>query len=395
MSTSIRRIEPVVFASFLLVLLASPPPVAAQASATSASEDRDLSSSNPQEVETPASDARFAGEEAGGETEGKQASEPRPDVYGEVKRGIAEGEPCGGPKAEGEAAVDAIRRRLYETVCGAASWFDGLFGERRGGAPRRVDGRAELSTLYSEHYGTQGRGRLGVRADLPNLQNRVHAFLGRDSEDAIVQDRSEGFALRSQFFDLESDERWVAGLGYGLPGSYRARSDLRIGVKVRLDPDFFVQARHRRNWFVGDRNLWHFRETVFWSVRDGFGSTTSIDYDRLLTTRSLVRWANIGTVSQVTDGVRYRSAIVVYQNLGERRAIAYETFVRGESDDRAAAREYGVRTIYRHPVPRRPWLFAELIGGYGWIREDEDRTRDGSFSIGVGMEILFGHGDPY
>jgi len=352
----------------------------------------------PEET-APAAPVAAEGEAAPGKSEPAESTEAptrETEVYNQVRRNIAEGHPCREPKPEGEPAVDAVRRNLYETVCGAASWFDGLFGERRNiGAIKNLAGRAEVSALYSEHYGTLGRGRMGVRADLPNLKNRLHAFLGRDSEDAIVQDRSEGFALRSQFFDLETDERWVAGLGYGLPGSYRQRTDLNAGIKVGLAPDFFVQARHRRNWFVGDTQLWHFRETLFWTVRDGFGSTTSIDYDRVLTSRVVGRWSNIGTVSQATDGVRYRSAVVVYQNLGESRAVAYEWFVRGESDDAVVAREYGLRTIYRQPIRGRPWLFGELIGGYGWIREEDDRTRQGAFSVGFGFEILFGHGDPY
>src|SRR6185295_1015200 len=49
------------------------------------------------------------------------------------------------------ALLDDTRRVLEETFCGAALWFDGLFG----GEPdvenaRAVSGRAEISTLYTQ-----------------------------------------------------------------------------------------------------------------------------------------------------------------------------------------------------------------------------------------------------
>lgn len=305
--------------------------------------------------------------------------------------------PCREPAAHEETALEATRRRLYRTVCGAAVWFDGLFGGDEGSAEgQNVRGRVELSTQYSEYWGFKKRGRLRVRADLPHFERKLHAFVGREDEDEFVADRSEGLALRSQFFEIESEDRWVAGLGYGLPGSYRQKNDVRVGARVRFDdPDVFVQLRHRRNWFLGARSAWRFRETLFYTVQDGFGSTTSVDFDHILNRKLLGRWANVGTISEATKGVRWRSAVIFYRSLREHQALAQETYVRGESDREVPLREYGLRLIYRRPILGRDWLYGEVVTGYGWIREKVEERRQGSALVGFGVNLLFGHGDPY
>jgi len=299
--------------------------------------------------------------------------------------------PCIEPVPTGEQKIDATRRRLFETSCSAALWFDGLFGDHGDvGAARRTSGRVELSALDSHYYGTKLKSKVNLRVKLPTMERRLEAFVGRDDEEDFVRDRNEGFALRSQFPALERDDRWVLGLGYGLPGSYRKRSDFRLGGKLGASPELFLQARHRQNWYLGDRTLWHFRETLFWTTRDGLGATTALDFDRVLTPNLLLRWGNIGTYSESTEGVDWRVTFILYQNLARGRAIAYEAFVRGETDEEVPLNEYGLRGIFRHPIGARDWLFGELIFGYGWPREKIDESRRGSYLIGVGIELLYG-----
>lgn len=297
---------------------------------------------------------------------------------------------------EEQALLDESRRYLEETFCGATLWFDGLFG----GQPdienaRAVSGRVELSTIYTEADGTDLKARLRLNYDLPNLERRVKLFLGRDDRDEFVQDRQEGFAIRSSVFGVETEDRWLAGLGYSVPGKWQERLDFRVGGRLSSAPELFVQGRLRRNVFVGERSVWRLRETVFYENRDGFGSTTSADFDHVLRRTLLFHWGTVGTVSESTEGLYWRSATVLYQNLGSRSrsALAYELFVRGSTGSDVSVREYGARTVYRRPLNRQ-WLFGELIAGYTWPREALDEPREGSALIGLGIELLFGK-NPY
>jgi hypothetical protein len=283
--------------------------------------------------------------------------------------------------------------KLYETLCGAALWFDGLFGERNEiatAAARGTSGRFEISGLNSDYEGTKFRVRGNVRFDFPNFDRRWNAFLGRDDQDDFIRDRTEGLALRSQFLDFADENRWLAGLGYSRPGTYKQRTDFRVGGKLGSEPEVFVQGRHRRNFCINDRNLFHFRETIFWTNRDGFGSTTSLDFDHVVKRTMLLRWGNIGTVSEATEGLDWRSAILLYQSLHNAKALAYEIFIRGETANEVPLKEWGARTIYRQPLLHRDWLAGEVVLGYSWPRFELEDKREGSLTVGLGLEILVG-----
>jgi len=290
----------------------------------------------------------------------------------------------------GQDVIEETREVLEETFCGATLWFDGLFG----GEPdvenaRNVAGRVEVSTLYTEFEGLKPQQRVRLRYDLPNLERRVNLFLGRDDRDEFVEDRQEGFAIRSSVFGLETEENWLAGLGYSPPGRWNSKLDFRVGARVKSAPEVFAQSRFRRNVFLGTRDVWRIRETVFWENRQGFGSTTSVDFDHVLRRDLLLRWGSIGTVSEESDGLTWRSALIAYHNLRRSRAVAGELFLRGATRAEVELREYGGRVVYRQPV-FKPYLLGDLIVGYTWPREKQDQRREGSAMLGLGVELLFG-----
>lgn len=292
-----------------------------------------------------------------------------------------------------QSLLDNSRRVIAETFCGATLWFDGLFGEADIENARAVSGRVELSTIYTEVEGADPKARLRLKYDLPNLDRRVSLFLGRDDRDDVVRDRQEGFAIRSSVFGVETEDRWLAGLGYSPPGRWKERLDFRVGGRVSSAPEIFLQGRLRRNVFVGERSVWRLRETVFYENRDGFGSTSSADFDYVLRRTLLFHWGTVGTASESTDGLDWRTATVLYQNLGSRSALAYELFIRGSTGADFDVREYGARGVYRRPL-NREWLYGELIAGYTWPRESLAEPREGSATIGFGLELLFGR-NPY
>jgi hypothetical protein len=293
-----------------------------------------------------------------------------------------------------QGLLDDSRRVIAETFCGATLWFDGLFGERNIENARAVSGRIELSTIYTQADGTEPRARLRLKYDLPNLDRRVNLFLGRDDRDDVAQGRMKGLAIRSAVFGVETEDRWLAGLGYSPPGRWKDRLDFRVGGRLSTSPEAFVQGRLRRNVFLGERSVWRFREVLFYENREGFGSTTSADFDHVLRQTLLFHWGAVGTFSESTQGMDWRTVSVLYQNLGSRSALAYEIFMRGSTDSEVQVREFGARTIYRRPLLARDWLYGELIGGYTWPRESLAEPREGSALIGFGLELLFGR-NPY
>jgi hypothetical protein len=304
--------------------------------------------------------------------------------------------PCRFDPVEGEddGMIDGTQTLLEETSCRAALWLDGLFGgEAQIKSARRTSGYIETAVSYSEFEGFDNRTRLRVSFELPNLKERLSVFLGRDSEDDFVRDRSEAFGLRSQFPRIDDRDEWLAGLGYGLPSSERMQTDIRVGAAGLTSPRVFVRGRLHYNAYADRRNLVYVRVSPFWQTRDGLGVTLGLDYNHVLTPKLLLRVSEVGTFSSSTDGVDWLSAVILYQNLRKERAIAYQIFARGQTDDPEPLFEYGGRAIYRHPlIPSK--LYGEFILGYSWPQDDPAVPRRGSYEVGFGLELPFGREDP-
>ncbi len=297
---------------------------------------------------------------------------------------------CDQAPPEGEVRVDHARRRLEELSCTTAMWIDGLFGDEYNvGTARQANGRLQISHDWSEYYGNKTRVRLNVRADFPNIKNGLSGFFGRDDSEAFLRDRTERFGLRSQFPSLEGDDAWLAGLGYSLPGNSNFRSDLRVGVRGLASPMLFVQNRVGYIPWSDQDHLLYLRATPFWNTDDGFGFTTGFDLSKVLSETRLLRWNNVATITQESEGVDWRSGVIHYKALEKRRAIAYEGFIRGSTEAEVPLTEYGVQTIFRHPLMHQR-LWGEWVLGYTFPRERRDEEREGSFGIGFGLELPFG-----
>lgn len=347
----------------------------------------------PAPTETPAAESEPA---ATGPsvptTTAEPATEPpaEPPTDGAEAAPVSPEQPCRDWAPLDEKMIDGTRRYLHERLCSTSMWLDGLFGDRRNvEAARGVHGRVETSAAYSEYYGEKFRTRLDVRVNLPNLEERVSAFLGRDDEDQFVRDRSEGFALRTEFPRIEDQDAWLAGLGYSLPGSKRFKADFRVGVRNVRHPRAFAQTRLRYIAYADRNDLVHARLTPFWNTRDGFGITPGVDYSHVLSRTRLLRWSNIGTISERSEDFDWRSALILYQALGGERGIAFESFLRGGLKEDVSVREYGLRTIYRQPLVRHK-LYGELVGGYSWPKSGPGISRDGSYLVGISLEMPFG-----
>ena len=287
-------------------------------------------------------------------------------------------------------AVDWAREQIEETVCGATLWFDGLFGENRNlDAARGAYGRLETSYEHSEFYGAKARTRFRLRVDLPNLQERASVFIGRDNDDDFIKDRSEGFALRSEFPQIDDRDKFFAGFGYGLPSNRRFRSDVKVGVRNVTNTRAFLQWRTEYLAYVDEVNLVQFRLTPFYSTRDGLGVTPGVDFSRVLTPRLLARWSNVGTHSDTTLGFDWRSAAVLYQGFGWQRGLAYEAFIRGVTETPVKLREFGLRLVYRQPIVGGR-LYLQPLVGYSWPKEEPGIKREGAYLVGVGLELPYG-----
>lgn len=303
--------------------------------------------------------------------------------------------PCAPPPDGDELWAARVRRGVFRTVCNAAEWFDGFFGDPRN---LRVDGTSDdqeplngrfyMGMGYDELDGFDPSVKLRAKIPLPLLRNRVNALIGRTEIDDFAADRDENFERLPDSL-RETDDEWLLGLGYTPVRTTRFRTDIDAGLRIDFPLDPFVRARLRGVFLLSETRLVRLRETLFWRNAKGWGVTSAADFERIFTEDLLFRTALSGTLAQETEGVEYSASMTLYQNLEHGGAMAYRALVFGESDHEVPVEEYGLVVIHRRRF-LRDWLFLEIAPGIGWRRLELEEDRELVGSVRVGLEMLFG-----
>jgi hypothetical protein len=297
---------------------------------------------------------------------------------------------CSESEGDGTALVDKMRRGLYLGVCGSAQWFDGLFGTRRYDQDSDATfGRLGIYGLWDDRDGFEPKLRLRARVALPAMERRLRLVLGRVDEREIESDTQPvGGALPSSFQEVE-DDAWLLGLGYSKQSGLKNGFDFGAGIRLRTPVDPYVKGSYRHNFIFSAATALRARQTLFWRDSRGYGETTEIDLDHLLTPQLLLRWDNTATLAEDVRRLEWTSALITFQSLGKRRAIAYTGFVSGVANSDVPLRNYGVELRYRQRILRE-WLFLEARTSLTWPRETLEEERKINPGVGLGFEMYFG-----
>jgi len=311
--------------------------------------------------------------------------------------------PNGDPRSEDEKWLDKLQERLYRMTCTPSSWFDGLFGnDRFEDEYQNTHGHVTLGGLWDQRTGFHRVTRAKVRVYFPNLSDRFNAFVGRIDEDQFFQQSNDSSTDSGsgggesppttvdtpEAFGRNIDDSTLLGLGYNEPLKKHGSFDGDVGVRVRFPLDPYVRGSYRYAVPVGERNLLRLRETIFWQETQRFGTTTRVDWDRVLTDNFFTRWTGSGTFSQETVGMQWYSTLTLYQVLRHKRALAYELKSYGATDGEVALNNYGVTFIYRRSA-WRDWLWIELRTGIDWPRDSLVEKRTSNLNAGLTFELRY------
>ncbi len=314
--------------------------------------------------------------------------DPQPPQEAErVAAKVSEPAAAGGQAQPGE--TEGVLEETRASVRFAAEWLasgiDSWFGDKPFADGGRVrNGRLGLRTTWREDEGINATLRFNARFELPNLREHAFVFFGRDDEREVVTDRPDAFSReeRLRADQARDDQSFFAGLGLALRDTIELRAGIRRGYRL------YTQARYRKIWPITDRAQFEFRETVFWTVSDGFGSTTAFSVDHAFSPSLALRWLNAGTFSQKTDGLAWSSSLGLYKNFGAQYQLSGEALIGGETGRDVDVGEYGLRTKWQQPV-YRDWLIGELIVGHFWPRRDALSARERAWAVGLGVQMRF------
>ncbi len=359
------------------------PPGAASAPAAAPAEPE----LNKQEV--PAEPGRVEGPAATEAVDPTPAApSPEPEMTKEERKRTAY-ERCGdGP--EGPDWLDKFGYGVYRTVCASATWVDNFFGGDRSLRERDTSyGRVGVGASYDKFNGTSAKFRFKAKVQLPRAKNRFNAFVGRFEQDEFIRGQVDDVGAVPAIFRETQEKDWLLGFGYNPVRSARSRIDLDAGVRVDFPMDPFVKGTWRYYLFMNERKLLRVAQTVFWTNQLEFGTTTRLDAEKVLGENLHLRWQGLGTVAQETEGLDWRSSLILYQNIGKLRAIAWEAEIEGETDAVIDLDHYGLRATYRQRIFRDD-LFLELQARVFWPRSIEEPEREATPGVGFGFEMLWG-----
>lgn len=294
------------------------------------------------------------------------------------------------PEGE-ETVLQRVRRSLTVTACASSAWLDGLFGDQiHYDEYHATYGTVTAGGLWSDYDGFDPRLRFRARLQLPQWDERISAFAGRVGEDDYVSDTEGDFdALPTRQFGMLDEESVLLGLGYSKPERTGNDFDAGVGVRVDMPLDPYARARYEVVRTFAERYVFNARETVFWQNTEGFGTTTRVNIDRVISDRFLLRWSNLGKYTEETIGLEWYTQLTLFQSVGQRTGLAWQAQIEGATDNEVQLTRHAVRLIMRRQLTPE-WLILELRGGVGWPRRKLTEEREASPEVGIAIEMQFG-----
>ena len=316
------------------------------------------------------------------EPEGTEA----PPAAGTDTPPAAEAAAAASPVAAGQNVLESTRRSARSVTEWLARGVDSWFGPvpfDDGG--KVTDGRFSVGFFKRQDLNTDIDIRFNAHLRLPNVERRAYLFVGRDVRRDVVRDTPESLLSQQRLLTGVPTERsFLAGLGLSVLDAI----DFRIGLGGGAKP--YAQARYDHTWTPAPDHLVDFRETLFWTNDDGFGSTTALSYEHVLSPTLVLRWLNAATITQQSRNFEYSNSLGTHKSLGEGRLLSFEAVFNGTGTETRGGglSDFGLLARWEQPI-YKTWMFGEIIGGHYWPRPDESSPRGRAWAVGGALKMHF------
>lgn len=254
---------------------------------------------------------------------------------------------------------------------------------------KQVYGSIAPALLYTQYDRMRAQVRFNMNIPLPVLNDRIHAFVGRVDPNEFITERDEPSGAIPRTYGPPTEDRTLLGLRYYQPYKQGSRFDAGTGVRLGFPMDPYIKGSYVFERGKSEGGLFSVRETLFWQHSEGAGETTRLDLERVFDPHVLIRYTLSGTRSQRTQGLLGYSSILLLHGLPNRRAVAFEVGVDGQTEAQVPLHDYGFKAAYRQGILRR-WLIVEVRTSVDWPKDYVYQRRPASFGVGLAFEMLLG-----
>jgi len=288
--------------------------------------------------------------------------------------------------------IDNMRQSTHNRLCRSVLWVDKLFGDDHEFNDREFTGKVSLGFRQDEADGFDPRLRVRIKTKLPNVSNKLNAFIGRVEEDSYISntevdgDQVNAVGLRSANDD---EDEWLVGLGYRNPNHRSNGLDYSVGAKLSSGLNPYARIIHRYLIPQGEDQSWRTTQTVFWQRDDGFGVSSSLDYTHILSDHDIFEWDTSAKFTEEEDQWEWISSTAWHHSFNRKQGISSRSYIRGEEKSDAAIPEFGVTFTYVQPF-LKPWLLVETGVDFRWEKFDGNSEYKSAVRFGLQFEMILG-----
>lgn len=288
--------------------------------------------------------------------------------------------------------IDGVRESAHSGLCKSVLWVDGLFGDEHQFDDKKFSAKLSLGFRHDETEGFDPRLRVRIKSKLPNVSDRLNAFIGRVEEDSYISNTE---VQRDQVTTVglpsagDDDNEWLIGIGYRNPNAKSNGFDFSVGAKLSSGLNPYAKIAHRYLFPSGETKFWKTTQTAFWRKDDGFGFSSSLDYTQLLTERDIFQWETSAKFTEESDQWEWVSGTALHHSFNEKQGISSRAYIRGEQATEAEIPEFGVTFTYVQPF-LRPWLFVQTGVDFRWEKFDGSDQYKNAVRFGLQFEMVLG-----
>ena len=291
-------------------------------------------------------------------------------------------------KKDNKNMADKAHLLISKKILNYSERIDQFFSDQRSNDVVNSS-QLRFSTVFvkEEAIPVQSSVDLQFNLVLPRTQKKLQLFVEGQGNEAGQDQPNSG---RNNTPGQDTSERvanaTTAGLRYVVDtAGIETSSD--AGIRVNLPPQLFGRLRFKKEVKLNIDWIFRPREEIVWVDREGFSSTTNLDFDNKVNLDLLLRMVNRVDWSEKNDNIiTLTNGPSLFHTIDKSKGFSYHAHVTSLNNPSLNVNKYAAAISYRQLLYKN-WFYWELGPSVSFHR-DNNFHRKPAFT--VEFEVVLG-----